>query len=166
MKIRNGFVSNSSSSSFVIKNPARIEKACKIIDETAGHYDYYILDNVLYTSFISGCSPLYCKLSELSDDSYDGSHGEPYDESSFIEFEGDLGVDSVYIPKSECKGILEAENRMKDLLYEYVRNYINYNSIYSEDDLMKDNIIKEDSPYFLNRCCEIVGYCEKEDWME
>jgi hypothetical protein len=54
---------------------------------------------------------------------------------------------------------------MKDLLYEYVRNYINYNSIYSEDDLMKDNIIKEDSPYFLNRCCEIVGYCKKEDWM-
>lgn len=165
MKIRNGFVSNSSSSSFVIYNPQKQEKVMDIINNV-GCYDFYELDGVLYTSFISDASDTYGEISELADESYDGSHGTPYDEADYVEFEGDRGFDSVYIPKSKCKDVVEAENRIKDLLYEYVRNYINYNSIYSEDDLMKDNIIKEDSPYFLNRCCEIVGYCEKEDWME
>lgn len=163
MKIRNGFVSNSSSSSFVIKTPTNISKVSAILDEV-GNYDYYVLDNVLYTSFISDCSNLYSTLSELSEYSYEGSHGVPYEESEFIEFEGERGVDSVYIPKSECKGILEAENRIKDQLYRYVKNYIDANSIYSGEFIQEDSIIFEDAPYFLQRCCEIVGYYEQQDW--
>lgn len=96
-KIRNGFVSNSSSSSFVIIGN-NIDIAKKLIDENGG-YDYYELDDKLYTSFISDCSDFYGVICDLSGDSYEGDYGHPYDEESFKEVEGDRGFASVFIPK-------------------------------------------------------------------
>ena len=69
MKFRTGFVSNSSSSSLIISNKDNIEKVKSILQGTG--YDYYELNDELYTSQISDCSDLYEVISELSDASYD-----------------------------------------------------------------------------------------------
>ena len=102
MKVRNGFVSNSSSSSFIISGD-NIKKAQELIDAKGG-YDYYELDGKLYTSFISDCDDFYNKMSELTDETIEGSHGSPYDEDAFVELEGDRGFGCVYIKKDVILG--------------------------------------------------------------
>lgn len=120
MKIRTSFVSNSSSSSFIISNNESKEIVKQLLMDNG--YDYYELDGVLYTSFIGDCSDLYSEIYNLTiDDTIDGSHDFPYDEDNFFEFEGDLGSQSVYIPKSKCKDKLEVENILKDKLYNFIK---------------------------------------------
>ena len=59
MKIRTGFVSNSSSSSFIITGKDNIEKAKYIIDNAQDIYgDYYEVNDKLFTSGISGIFPI------------------------------------------------------------------------------------------------------------
>lgn len=102
MKVRSGFVSNSSSSSFIISGD-NIKKAQELIDAKGG-YDYYELDGKLYTSFISDCDDFYEEMSALTDDTIEGSHGSPYDEDAFVELEGDRGFGCVYILKDVILG--------------------------------------------------------------
>lgn len=97
MKIRQGFVSNSSSSSFIISDKKNIEKTKEIINHT--YDDYYEFEGKLYTSLISDGSDIFSEISELSSEDIDGGHTYPYDEENFIEFEGDRGIDSVWIEK-------------------------------------------------------------------
>ena len=84
MKIRTSFVSNSSSSSFIISNNESKEIVKQLLMDNG--YDYYELDGVLYTSFIGDCSDLYSEIYNLTiDDTIDGSHDFPYDEDNFFE---------------------------------------------------------------------------------
>lgn len=106
MKIRNGFVSNSSSSSFIIKDIKNQEKVKEIINSCQEEIaDYYEINGVLITSYIPDCLELYGQISRLSDDSSDGQlGGEPYpgfddEEFDYIVVEGDRGCKSIYLPK-------------------------------------------------------------------
>lgn len=158
MKIRSGFVSNSSSSSFIISGD-NIEKAKDIINKMQ-NADYYELDGYLYTSFISDGYDAYSELNDMCSDCIDGGHNYPYDEENFFEFEGDKGVMSVYIEKHRCQHLQEVEQYIKDKLYNYVKNYISSYDITSKETIFEDGEIIDDSPYFLQCCCEIVGYEE------
>ena len=99
MKVRQGFVSNSSSSSFIITGEDNIKKAQEIIENMSYGEDYYILEGVLYTSFISEYDASWIELNKIKSGEINGSHGAPYDEDYFVEFEGDRGCSSVYIDK-------------------------------------------------------------------
>lgn len=98
MKVRNGFVSNSSSSSFIIVGD-NIPKAKELIENAKNGHDYYELDGVLYTSIISDGEDLYSSLSNISAEDVSCGHSYPYDEDYFFEFEGDRGCETVWIEK-------------------------------------------------------------------
>ena len=72
MKIRSGFVSNSSSSSFIIYDKENQKKVMDILDKE-GDLDYYKLDGTLYTCFISDCNDIYSTISKLADDDVSGA---------------------------------------------------------------------------------------------
>ena len=106
MKIRNGFVSNSSSSSFIIKDIKNQEKAKEFIDNCQEEVvDYYEINGVLMTSYIPDCLELFGQISRLSDDSSNGQlNGEPYldlddEDFNYVIVEGDRGCKSVYLSK-------------------------------------------------------------------
>ena len=96
MKVRQGFISNSSSSSFIIKNKNNFNKAIDMLKSDG--YDYYIFKDTLYTSFVSDCSPIYSYISYLSDEDESGDY-TPYEEEDYIELEGEAGIASVWIAK-------------------------------------------------------------------
>ena len=95
MKLRSGFVSNSSSSSFIIDNIEQNKEAKENFIELCEKHnmDYLIRNNNLYTQFISYD---YDFFSEFCDKGatreIEGSHGGPYDEDYFV------GVEDVWIP--------------------------------------------------------------------
>lgn len=103
MKIRNGFVSNSSSSSFIIANKENIDKAKELINSDEYIADYYELNGKLYTSYIFDCTELYGKISKLAEDDDCGAMcGEPYEcedepDYGYIQLEGERGCKAVYI---------------------------------------------------------------------
>lgn len=108
MKIRTGFVSNSSSSSFIITGKDNIEKAKYIIDNAQDIYgDYYEVNDKLFTSGIPDCSEIFSQLCSLTqEDEACALNGEPYagDDDEEVEdcyaiLEGDRGVGAVYISK-------------------------------------------------------------------
>lgn len=116
-KYRNGFVSNSSSSSFIIKGD-NIEKAKEIVEKMHAQ-DYYQIDDTLYTSMISDGYDEYYELSNLSYDDIDGSHGEPYS-NDFVPVEGDRGIGTVYIPREVLPYSLKDMSKIKKILDENV----------------------------------------------
>lgn len=144
MKIRNGFVSNSSSSSFIVSNKDVFENFIDKIKNTYGA-DYYILDDILYTSCISDCLDNFNEIYDLADDSISTGFDYPYDIDNFVELEGILGINSVYIEKGRFKDLLEIN---KNSLYNFVVN-------------TKDNIDTEDIKelkFFYEECKKIVEY--------
>lgn len=155
MKVRNSFVSNSSSSSFIIKNPENFEKVKKIVDEIY-RGDYYELDGYLFTSMISDGVDLYNELYDLCDERADGGSNGPYDIDNYFEFEGDKGIDSVFIEKRFCKDKLKVEQYMKDKLYNFVNSY---RSIYECSGNMDIDI----QEYFINNCFCLIDIDVNED---
>lgn len=153
MKIRQGFVSNSSSSSFVISDKDNIEKAKSMLQGT-GH-DYYELNDKLYTSQISDCSDLYGVISELSDTSYD--YCELSYNSSWIDIEGELGCTEVYLPKREYLDTINIDGDKATSLLLLTKDFIIENDIKNvynvKYDLEYDTLVN-----FMCEVCEIVGY--------
>ena len=153
MKIRTGFVSNSSSSSFVITNKDNFEKVKKILEET--REDYYIFKDVLYTSPIYE-NAYFSELEKLSSDEREGEiAGAPYgDIDDYIEVEGELGYDSVWLDIKDmtdddliefgqapyylssklylaCKEYFDSTDKTEDDLYDFVNKLKN---IYEGED--------------------------------
>lgn len=95
MKLRDGFVSNSSSSSFIIKDKSKFDEVISLLPY---NNDYYIYNDVLYTTFVSDGYDEYIALCRLADEQVYGGHGYPYDETQFIGVIGAKG-ETVYIGK-------------------------------------------------------------------
>ena len=153
MKIRNGFISNSSSSSFVVTNKDNWNRVIEILKETKE--DYYIFKDVLYTS------PIYendylSELEKLSSDERAGEiGGSPYgDWDEFVEVEGVLGRESIYL---EIKDMTD-----DDLIKFGQAPYYISSKLYLEVKRFFDNgYVEEDIPSFLSKLKEIVeGDCE------
>ena len=93
MKLRKSFISNSSSTSFIIDNINELKNKEEIINKieelcNKTYNRYIIYNNTLYTSFISdGYSEEYNEFYTLPyTREYNGSHGYPYDENEFVEY--------------------------------------------------------------------------------
>jgi hypothetical protein len=153
MKIRTGFVSNSSSSSFIISNKNNIEEVKSMLQGTG--YDYYELNGKLYTSQISDCSDLYNDIYDFSDTSYD-SHEQSYS-SSWIDIEGELGCEEVYLPKEEYLKTIKIDDDKATSLLLLAKDFIiknNIKNVYNvEDDLSYEDLVN-----FMYKVCEIVDY--------
>lgn len=120
MKNRTGFVSNSSSSSFILVNPTKADldliffetdnDALQVYGKTKDNICKHSMekygkdlavkseDKIYITSFISdgydfSISDLSCDYEEY----FDGGHGRPYSEEGFIKCEGIFGSKPVYI---------------------------------------------------------------------
>jgi hypothetical protein len=153
MKIRTSFVSNSSSSSFIISNKDNIEQVKSMLQGTG--YDYYELNGKLYTSQISDCSDLYNDIYDFSDTSYD-SHEQSYS-SSWIDIEGELGCEEVYLPKEEYLKTIKIDDDKATSLLLLAKDFIiknNIKNVYNvEDDLSYEDLVN-----FMYKVCEIVDY--------
>lgn len=101
MKIRNGFVSNSSSSSFMVVDISKFTKVIELLDTI--DEDYYIYDNRLYTSFIYENKSRVIR--PYADSEIDGAMEVPYNLDSYVEKDGKYGRGKVYIPKIELNRI-------------------------------------------------------------
>ena len=73
MKIRNGFVSNSSSSSFIITDSNNFEKAKELVN-ACYCADYKVYKDVMYTTMISDQDDNYSDFRDISSDRIDGNH--------------------------------------------------------------------------------------------
>ena len=153
MKIRTSFVSNSSSSSFIISNKDNVDKVKSMLQGTG--YDYYELNGKLYTSQISDCSDLYNDIYDFSDTSYD-SHEQSYS-SSWIDIEGELGCEEVYLPKEEYLKTIKIDDDKATSLLLLAKDFIIKNDIKNvynvEDDLSYEDLVN-----FMYKVCAIVGY--------
>lgn len=131
MKIRNGFVSNSSSSSFTITKNEDITEAKYLIDKDEYAADYYECGGRLFTSFISDCSDLFIEICSLAEEVDEGTLcGEPYLCEDDIDYDyvcvqGERGVKPVYIPNKYFPltqvikhGIKNIIKKIKEILYE------------------------------------------------
>lgn len=97
MKIRNGFVSNSSSSSFIITDTDNFEKAKELVD-SCYCADYKVYKDVMYTTMISDQNDNYSDFKNISSDSVDGDSFMPYNEDDYIMVYGEKGIEEVPIP--------------------------------------------------------------------
>ena len=161
MKIRSGFVSNSSSSSFIITGKDNISKAIDLINNCKeGYFDYYLINSKLYTSCIYDGYDFYNTIYDLANDNI-GHHGAPYDDEK--EVEGDRGVTSVYVPKYEFFKKDEDKRRVKDELYSLCKKWVYDNDYHNFDEIEYD--IYQNCDYaaaLLQQIYNIIGYCPEE----
>ena len=146
MKIRQGFISNSSSSSFIVRKENQKE-AIKYLNEH--HIGYYIFKDILYTPYICDGLDEHTEMlhSNLFEELYEGGHGYPYNEEDFIEVETDY--DSVWIPKEgltaeELIALGDVPIQLASELYMLLKNYFEGNSTFT-----KDNILEECKNYVV-----------------
>ena len=161
MKIRSGFVSNSSSSSFIITGKDNISKAIDLINNCKeGYFDYYLVNSKLYTSCIYDGYDFYNAIYDLASDKIQ-HHGDPYDDEK--EVEGDRGVTSVYVPKYEFSKKDKDKRRVKDELYSLCKKWVYDNSYHNFDEIEHD--IYQNCDYaaeLLQQIYNIIGYCPEE----
>ena len=91
MKYRQSFVSNSSSSSFILKDSRKFPEIKAFLN--ACKEDCYIYRGILYTTFVS----------DMKDEYIEGGHGYPYKDEDYIKLDGLLGNKDVYISKNLIK---------------------------------------------------------------
>lgn len=161
MKIRSGFVSNSSSSSFIITGKDNISKAIDLINNCKdGYFDYYLINSKLYTSCIYDGYDFYDTIGDLASDEIE-HHGGPYDDEK--EVEGDRGVSTVYIPKYEFARKNEDKSRVKDELYSLCKKWVYDNDYHNFDEIEHDIYQNCDcAAELLQQIYNIVGYCPEE----
>lgn len=153
MKYRNGFVSNSSSCSFIIANKENFDAVKDILKHG---FDYYELNGKLYTSPIHDCYNEYYKISELN---RDGDYNEYLEDShDWIGIEGERGVNTVYIPRAEYLKSIAQNNTMADTVLCEIKKFIEHNNIYGPCDIYEENYMEEKALGFIEYLCEIVGY--------
>ena len=161
MKIRSGFVSNSSSSSFIITGKDNISKAIDLINNCKeGYFDYYLINSKLYTSPISDCYVFWDTIKDLSTEDLE-HHGGPYDGEKVVE--GDRGVTSVYVPKYEFSKKDEDKRRVKDELYSLCKKWVYDNDYHNFDEIEHD--IYQNCDYaaeLLQQIYNIIGYYPEE----
>ena len=161
MKIRSGFVSNSSSSSFIITGKDNISKAIDLINNCKeGYFDYYLINSKLYTCCIHESYDFYDIIGDLASDEIE-HHGDPYDDEK--EVEGDRGVTSVYVPKYEFFKKDEDKRRVKDELYSLCKKWVYDNDYHNFDEIEYD--IYQNCDYaaeLLQQIYNIIGYCPEE----
>lgn len=161
MKIRSGFVSNSSSSSFIITGKDNISKAIDLINNCKeGYFDYYLINSKLYTCCIHESYDFYDTIGDLASDEIE-HHGDPYDDEK--EVEGDRGVTSVYVPKYEFSKKDKDKRRAKDELYSLCKKWVYDNDYHNFDEIEHD--IYQNCDYaaeLLQQIYNIVGYCQEE----
>lgn len=161
MKFRQSFVSNSSSSSFIITGKNNISKAIDLINNCKeGYFDYYLINSKLYTSPISNYYVFWDTINDLASDEIE-HHGGPYDDEK--EVEGDRGVTSVYIPKYEFARKNEDKSRVKDELYSLCKKWVYDNDYHNFDEIEHD--IYQNCDYaaeLLQQIYNIIGYCPEE----
>lgn len=161
MKFRQSFVSNSSSSSFIITGKDNISKAIDLINNCKeGYFDYYLVNSKLYTSCIYDDYDFYNTIGDLASDEIE-HHGGPYDDEK--EVEGDRGVTSVYVPKYEFARKNEDKSRVKDELYSLCKKWVYDNDYHNFDEIEHD--IYQNCDYaaeLLQQIYNIVGYCPEE----
>lgn len=165
MKLRQGFVSNSSSSSFVIQSstPNEVKEFLQELD-----IDYYEIGGNIYTEMVYDGNENYSKVcnyldnNNLSHDTIDGGN-EPYDEYNYLEVEGECGSSSVFIPKevAEENGLIASSQKQYEL-YLAVKKFINDFDIFSDEHIYQCDEIAENSLEFIETLCNIVGYKERE----
>lgn len=165
MKFRQSFVSNSSSSSFIITGKDNISKAIDLINNCEeGYFDYYLINSKLYTCCIHDSYDFYNTIGDLASDEIE-HHGGPYDDEK--EVEGDRGVTPVYVPKYEFVRKDEDKNRVKDELYSLCKKWVydhkfhNYNDEI-EDEMNLSSDILEDMICLVEKIYNIVGYYQEE----
>lgn len=161
MKIRSGFVPNSSSSSFIITGKDNISKAIDLINNCKeGYFDYYLINSKLYTSCIYDGYDFYDTIGDLASDEIE-HHGGPYDDEK--EVEGDRGVTSVYVPKYEFSKKDKDKRRVKDELYSLCKKWVYDNDYHNFDEIEHD--IYQNCDYaaeLLQQIYNIIGYCPEE----
>lgn len=155
-KIRTGFVSNSSSSSFVITDKNNFDEAKSILKYGL---DYYELNDKLYTSTISDCRYEYYDISNISEHSYE------YLENSleWVGVEGERGVDTVYVPRTEYFKSIAQNSAIADTVLCEIKQFIEHNNIYGPCDIYEEDYMEEKALGFIEYLCGIVGYKEIKD---
>lgn len=153
MKRREGFVSNSSSSSFIIKGQKNIELARELLRHN--QYDCYEYENVLYTSEISDCADIYEELQKICE--------KTYDDFNCIAVEGEFGVEDVYLPITIAKKVGLYNNQNSAEAYREIKNFIKKHRIKFDEMIYNTDSIAEDSLYFIQKLCDIVGYYTGEE---
>lgn len=164
MKFRQGFVSNSSSSSFIITDKDNISKVIDLINDCKeGYFDYYLINSKLYTSPINDDYDFWYTIKDLSAEDLE-HHGGPYNDEK--EVEGDRGVTTVYVPKYEFTQAGKNKRRIKDGLYSLCKKWIydhkfhNYDEIAHE--IYQNSDIIDDIIYLVEKIYNIVGYYQEE----
>lgn len=162
MKYRSSFVSNSSSSSFIITNDDKKELVKKIINESETPADYYELDGTLYTSIIyDGYCELFNKIYDLADGEVSTGHSFPYDEDEFYEFEGERGVERVWIEKFRCKDLQEIEELKAKQLMQYVQQFFVIQEVGSKEGIQYLSLA--DITTFIDTCFNKAGVYETSE---
>ena len=129
MKVTNGFISNSSSSSFIVKDINKINEAKQILEKF--DVKYIELRNILYTELVSSDTdetiPFFNAIRDLDYfvDYMDGSGYIPYDEENATEIEEDIWIFNDDLLDEDYLKYHLIPRHFADKIYLQVQKYLN-----------------------------------------